>query len=92
MQKTNKVVATCAAKCFDSKVAGTYTVNSKIGLNCRNDSGTNKKSLVVLRNNTEVKCYGYYNIFNGIKWLYVTTNQDGIVYQGFVCISYLVKK
>lgn len=86
------VVATCSAKCFDSKLAGIYETTAKDGLNIRNDAGTNKKSLAKLRYRTSVRCYGFYNVFNNAKWYYVTANQDGIMYQGFVHSAYLVKK
>lgn len=89
--KQKEVVATCKAFRFNKELAGTYTVNAKSGLYCRNDAGTNKKSLCLIPNGTKVQCYGYYSISNGIKWLYVQFTLNGVKYTGFCSSTYLKK-
>ena len=58
----------------------------------RNDAGTNMKALVVIPKNTEVKCYGYYNVSNGAKWYYIQVTIDGVQYTGFSHSGYLKRK
>lgn len=84
-----KVVATCAAFEFDASLSGTYTTSEE--LHCRNDAGTNKKSLCVIPAGTKVKCYGYYNVANGVKWPYIQFTMDGVQYTGFSSSVYLKK-
>lgn len=86
---SDKVVATCVAKNFDGTLAGGYQTTAN--LHCRNDAGSNKKSLCVIPKGTKVKCYGYYNVFNGVKWPYIRFTMDGVQYTGFSSISYLEK-
>lgn len=86
---SKKVTATCAAKKFDESLAGTY--KTKTALNCRNDAGINKKSLCTIPANTTVKCHGYYNVYGGVKWLYIQFTLDGIQYTGFSSSKYLKK-
>ncbi len=83
------VTATCSAKKKDSSLAGTYVTTAKLYM--RNDAGTNKKALVVMPKNTEVKMYGYYNVSGGVKWFYVQTIIDGVQYTGFCSSQYLKK-
>lgn len=87
---TKKVTATCSAKKKDTSLKGTYTTTTALYL--RNDAGKNKKALVVMPKNQEVKMYGYYNIFNGVKWYYVQTIIDGVQYTGFCSSDYLKKQ
>lgn len=84
-----KVIASCSANKFDKSIAGTYTTTTD--LYCRNDAGTNKKALCLIPAGTQVKCYGYYNIANNIRWLYIQFTMDGIQYTGFSSIQYLKK-
>lgn len=81
------VTATDYATKKDTKIAGTYKTTS--GLNMRHGAGTNKKAMVVIPKNVEVKCYGYYSIFNGAKWYYVQVILDGVKYTGFCHSGYL---
>lgn len=83
------VEATCFAKKFDKTIAGTYKTTGN--LYCRNDAGTNKKALCVIPKGTEVRCYGYYNVFNDVKWYYIQFILDGIRYTGFSSSVYLEK-
>lgn len=84
---TKKVVASCAAHKFDKGLAGTYRTTAN--LYCRNDAGTNKKALCLIPENTPVNCYGYYNIANGVRWLYIQFVIDGVQYTGFSSSAYL---
>lgn len=55
---------------FDKNLAGTYKVTTG-GLNLRAGAGKEKSILAVMGNGEKVRCYGYYNDCNGVKWLYV---------------------
>ena len=84
---TKKVSATCYAKKFDAKLAGTYTTIADLYM--RNDAGINNKALCIIPKNTQVKCYGYYSIANNVKWLYIQTTINDIQYTGFSSGTYL---
>lgn len=84
------VMASCKAQKYNDVVAGTYKTTANLHL--RNDAGSNKKSLVVIPKGTEVKCYGYYNTHNSVKWLYIDATVEGVNYIGFSSIKYLKKK
>lgn len=86
---TKEIMATCAAKSFKASYAGTYITTSD--LHCRKDAGTNKKSLCIIPAGTKVKCYGYYNMANGVVWPYIQFTLSGIQYTGFSSINYLKK-
>ena len=86
---SKKVIATCSAKKFDKTLAGTYQTISN--LYCRNDAGKNKKALCLIPKGTNVKCYGYYNVFNNVEWLYIQFTMDGVQYTGFSSSDYLKK-
>lgn len=82
------------AKYYDKKLAGKYKIYACGGLHIRTGAGTDKTDLGVLKINTIVTNYGYYN--NDVnkvsgkktKWLCVTTS-DGIV--GYCSSRYLKK-
>lgn len=40
-------------------------------LNLRANAGTGKESIAIMPHGSEVKCYGYYTIYNGTRWYYV---------------------
>lgn len=82
-----EVTATCYAQKYDKGMVGIFRTVSDLYL--RNDAGTNKKALVVIPENTEVRCYGYYNESNGVKWPYVQFTLNGVKYTGFCCGTYL---
>ena len=86
---TKKVTATCSAKKFNKNFAGVYKTTAD--LYCRNDAGTNKKALCCIPAKTEVKCYGYYNVANGVNWYYIQFTIDGVQYTGFSSSKYLKK-
>lgn len=85
----NEVKASCAAKSFSLGLSGSYATTSD--LHCRNDAGTNKKSLVVIPKGTPVANYGYYTESGGVKWLYIQFTLNNIKYTGFSSINYLKK-
>ena len=60
-------------------------------LYCRNDAGTNKKALCCMPAGTKVHCYGYYSTANGVKWLYIQFELNGVTYTGFSSSAYLKK-
>ena len=85
-----KIVATAKAKVFSGKYSGTYATTAN--LYCRNDAGKNKKALCKIPIGTKVKCYGYYTVANGVKWLYINFMLNGTEYTGFSSIEYLKKE
>ena len=88
--KEDKVEATVYATKFDVDIAGTYTVKANGGLYMRNDAGTNKKALIKLPDGTQVRCYGYYSVYNKSKWYLVQSKVGNVTYIGFCHSSYLV--
>lgn len=85
----SKVTSTCYARYKDAKIAGTYKTTSKLYM--RNDAGTDKKALCQLPKGATVHCYGFYNLYGGVKWLYVTASLNGVQYTGFCSSEYLKK-
>lgn len=85
----NIVEATCYAKSKDDSLSGIYTVIED--LYCRNDAGTNKKALCLIPKGSQVRNYGYYSTFNGVKWLLIQFTLDGTQYTGFSSSLYLKK-
>lgn len=83
------IVTTCYAKCKDEKLSGSYKTTAN--LHCRNDAGTNKKSLCLIPKGTEVKNYGFYNVSGSSKWLLIQAVVDGITCVGFSHEKYLKK-
>ena len=71
---------------FNKSLAGTYKVTAS-GLNLRAGAGTGKSILAVMNHDEKVQCYGYYNDYNGVKWLYVV--YKNIV--GYASSKYLSK-
>lgn len=89
--QTNVMAYDKAAK-FDKSLAGTYKVTASDYLHLRHGAGTNKQSMAKLPSRTQVKNYGYYTIFNGVKWLYIQAKlTNGVTYTGFSSSEYLKK-
>lgn len=86
---TSNKVATDAASKKDASLAGTYKTTA--GLNIRNGAGTGKSIMVTLPKGTTCKCYGYYSVNAGTKWLYVVATVGGVQYTGFCSSKYLQK-
>ena len=84
---TKEVIATSKASKIDKGLAGEYTTTAD--LYCRDGAGTNKKALVCIPKGTKVQNFGYYSVANGVNWLYITFNLNGIKYTGFSSSVYL---
>lgn len=84
-----KVITTCYANYKSSKIAGEYKTTAN--LYCRNDAGSNKKSLCLIPKGNKVTCYGYFSTFNNQEWYLVQFVMDGVLYEGFCCCSYLTR-
>ena len=83
------VKASDYATALDVNIAGAYKTTAKLYI--RYGAGTNKKAMACIPKGTEVNCYGYYSINNGVKWLYIQVVLDGIKYIGFSSSKYLKK-
>lgn len=75
-----------AAQSMDKSLAGTYKVTAS-ALNLRAGASTMKTSIAIMKRGETVRCYGYYTLANGTKWLYV---QYGSI-TGFCSSKYLAK-
>ena len=75
-----------AAQSKDSKLAGTYTVDTRSDpLALRTGPGVKKKKIADLKKGSRVECYGYYSVSDGVKWLLVTSgNKTGFVHSGYL--------
>lgn len=73
------------AQNYSKDVAKTYVVNAAGGLNMRRGAGATYSILTTIPNGTSVTCYGYYNVDNNVKWLYIKYNN----YIGYVSSQYL---
>lgn len=78
------------AKAFNKTLSGKYKVTASVGLNIRTGASSKKASLGILKKDSVVTNYGYYNVAstNGVKWLYVVTS-DGLT--GYCSSTYLKK-
>lgn len=74
---------------YDTKYFKRFVVTEKLYL--RVAAGANKTALCFMPVGTIVTCYGYFEPFNGVDWLYVQTVpfNDGVVYTGFCSTLYL---
>lgn len=83
-----QVTSSCYARGFDKTIAGTYKTTADLYM--RNDAGTNKRALCLIPKGTEVACYGYYNVANGVRWYYIQfVDNSGTQYTGFSSSKYL---
>lgn len=90
-QPSSKLVAaTTYADYFNEQVAGVYVTTTD--LYCRNGAGTNQKALCVIPKDTELRCYGFYSVVDGKKWLLHHVVLDGTTYEGFSSSLYLNRK
>ena len=83
------VKASHPAEKFNENLKGEYKATT--GLNMRDGAGTKYKILTTLSKGDKVKCYGYYSIDNGVKWLYVTITKGNTIYEGFCKGTFLIK-
>lgn len=86
---TKEVKASEGADKYLKSLSGTYVTTGNVHM--RNDAGITKKSLCVIPKGTKVKCYGYYSLSVGVKWLYIQVTLNGIKYTGFSSSQYLKK-
>ena len=84
-----EVKASEGADKFDKNLSATYVTTGNVHM--RNDAGITKKSLCVVPKGTKVKCYGYYSVSTGVKWLYIQATVNGVKYTGFSSSKYLKK-
>jgi hypothetical protein len=84
-----EVTASEGADKFDKNLSATYVTTGNVHL--RNDAGVTNKSLCVIPKGTKVRCYGYYSLSTGVKWLYVQVTLNGVKYTGFSSSKYLKK-
>lgn len=84
-----EMIAESKARCFDADVAGYYTTSAD--LHMRHGAGSNKANMIVIPKGKTIRCYGYYTLFNDVKWLYVTFKWEGKSYTGFCSGKYLDK-
>lgn len=78
-----------AALYIDKALAGSYKATAD--LNLRAGAGTAKAVLVVVPKGGTVRNYGYFNILDGKKWLYVQYTSGGKTYTGYCSAAYLTK-
>lgn len=90
--KPTYVSAAGYATNFDSKIAGKYKIQSYDGvLNLRNYANVGSKILATMKSGETVQCYGYYSVFNNVKWYSVQYKSGNTTYSGFCSSSYLKK-
>lgn len=84
-----EVKASEGADKYLKSLSGTYVTTGNVHM--RDDAGITKKSLCVIPKGTKVKCYGYYSLSIGVKWLYIQATVNGVKYTGFSSSQYLKK-
>lgn len=77
-----------SAKHKDNNLRGAYKVVANGGLNMRTNAGTGNKIIQTIPDGATVQCYGYYNMADSTKWLYVVYNGK----DGYCSSKYLQKK
>lgn len=88
---TKDVKATGIAFLRDKTLSGTYKCTATTFLSARNDSGAKHKELARIKPGETVECWGYFNLVNGVKWLYIQFTQDNVKYTAFACGTWLKK-
>ncbi len=78
-----------AARHIDKVLAGAYRTTAN--LNLRAGAGTSKAILTTVPKGGTVRNYGYYNVVDGKKWLYVQYRANGKTYIGYCSMAYLKK-
>lgn len=89
------IKASTAAKSKDTSLKGTYICTSKSTLKLRDSAGTDDAKnpvLAKIKSGETVKCYGYYTVVYGIRFIYVTYNSGDVTYTGFASDQYLKKQ
>jgi len=86
---TTESVKVEAARYIDKALAGAYRTTAN--LNLRAGAGTSKTILTTVPKGGIVRNYGYYNVVDGKKWLYVQHTAGGKTYTGYCSMAYLKK-
>lgn len=88
-----EVKASGIAYHLDKSLAGLYECTASV-LNIRDDSGSGEKVKVLtqIKRGDTVNCYGFYNIVDGVKWLYIQLVNGGITYIAFASSEHLKLK
>ena len=84
------IVAKQGAKYKDILLKGTYVVDAS-SVNVRDGAGTDYKILTTIPRGTKVKNYGYYNVADDKKWLYVKFDFNNVTYTAYITNQYLKK-
>lgn len=79
------------AQSCGKELAGTYAVTASSGLHIRNVPGSKTGSMAVLPKGTKVQSSGCYTQVDGVAWLYVQAEHQGVRYIGFCSGAYLKK-
>jgi len=89
--KTEKKVYKAAepAAAYHETLSGKYVTTAN--LNLRDGAGTTKQLIVTLPKGQAVTCYGYYSMAQGVRWLYVVAEMNGMECIGFCSSRYLKK-
>lgn len=94
-QAGTQAIKIASASARDAKLAKQYTVNATSGLWLRADAGTNAAKLKLMPHGLRVRCYGFYSMANGVKWLYLAVTDTRAQYAeykgllGFASSEYL---
>lgn len=91
VSNVNEVKATGIAFLRETALTGTYKCTASTYLSARDGSGTSHKELARIMPGETVDCYGYFNLVNGVKWLYIQFTKDNVKYTAFACGTYLKK-
>lgn len=83
-------IAKDPAREFDVDIADSYVTTAD--LYCRHGAGKNKVAMCIIPKGTSVNNYGYFTTVNGVKWLYIQFNYNGVKYTGFSHSQYLERK
>jgi len=78
-----------AARYISKALAGAYRTTAI--LNLQAGAGTSKTILTTVPKGGTVRNYGYYNVVDGKKWLYVQYTAGGKTYTGYCSMAYLKK-
>ena len=73
----------------DISLRGTYVTTD--ALNLRVGAGTQYAVELLMQQGAKVECYGYYNIWQNVKWYYLAVDYKGKSYVGFASSKYLKK-
>mgnify|MGYP001019573815 CR=1 FL=1 len=85
---SKEIIATAKPTKISTKYDNVFKTTAN--LYCRDGAGANKKALVLIPKDTVVNCKGYYSVYNDSVWLYISCVVNGVRYEGYSHIGYLV--